>query len=229
MPAVGQQAIGDIQRRRGLAAQRLPQRQLWLRRPVTCQQRLGDRRWRLALAEHQRQSPRAIAQLPCDAEQIADLRPRTSQRLAPRYTAKHREGQAQRAATGIAADQAHRAVLRHLIEAPGEGLQPGRFGARHGQRQGEADRRRAHGGQVADRHAQGALAEQERIRSFGEMHPGNQGVGGHRQLLASRHLQQGAVVADAKRHTFAGLRTGRSGEVVTDQLELTQGRQHRRD
>src|SRR5690606_22296892 len=57
----------------------------------------------------------------------------------------------------------------------------------------------------------------------GEMHALDQGIGGHRQLFASGQLQQGAVVTDTEHHAFATPRTGRGGEVMADQLELTHG------
>ena len=68
----------------------------------------------------------------------------------------------------------------------------------------------------------GALAEQERIAGIGEMHAGDQGVGGHGQLFTGGNLQQGAIIADAENDFAAGPGASGGGEVVTDQLELTQ-------
>ena len=78
----------------------------------------------MALPEYQRQGAGSIAQLTTDAEQITDLRTFASQRHTNRHATENAQGQTQRATGGIAADQANRAVLRHQIQAAGEGLQP---------------------------------------------------------------------------------------------------------
>ena len=57
-------------------------------------------------------------------DEIADLRAGPNQRLPGRHTAKHGQRQAQRAPRGVATDQANRALLRHPVEATGEGRQP---------------------------------------------------------------------------------------------------------
>ena len=176
------------------------------------------------MPKHQWQGPRSITQLTANAEQITDLRPLAGQRHASRHAAKYGQREAQRPPGGIATDQADGALLGHPVQTRGERLQPVGISTGQGQGQGKANRRRAHGGQIADRYAQRTLRKQKRVRRFRKMHPGNQGVSRNGQLLADRHLQQGTIVADPQCHAFAGLRTRRSGEVMTDQLELTQNR-----
>ncbi|MNZ86955.1 hypothetical protein D3C78_1058010 [compost metagenome] len=192
-----------------------------LRRPVARQQRLDDFRRGLLAAEHQFQRATGLADDAADAEQIAHLRPGAGQRLPGRHPAEHGDGHAQRATRGIAADQRQTAVVRHPVEAAGETFQPGGIGRRQGQRERECKRGCAHRRQVAGGYRQGALAEQEGIADFGKVHPGDQGVGGNRQLFAGGQCQQGAVVADAQCHAFGPGRTGGRGEVAADQFELT--------
>ncbi len=120
MPAVGQQAIRDIQRRAGLAAQCLAQRQLRLRRPVVRQQRLGDGGCGAALAEDQRQGASGIAQLATNAQQVAGSGCAAGQCLTPRNATEDRQRQAQRTAGGITTDQAQAAALSHQVQTTGE-------------------------------------------------------------------------------------------------------------
>ncbi len=182
----------------------------------------GDIRIGFGLPQHQRQRAGCLAQHAADAEQIADLRAGPNQRLPGRHAAEHGDGQAQRATGGIAANQTQAAVERHGIQSAGELGEPERIAARQAQGKGEADGCGAHAGQVAGGDGQGALAEQERIAGIGEMHAGDQGVGGHGQLFTGGNLQQGAIIADAENDFAAGPGASGGGEVVTDQLELTQ-------
>ena len=59
------------------------------------------------------------------------------------------------------------------------------------------------------------------------MHPGDQGIGGDRQLLASRQIEQGAIIANAQSHAFGRLRTGRGSEEVADKFKLAHSQQRR--
>ncbi len=163
VPAVGEQAVGDVQRRAGQPAQRLAEGQLRLRRPVARQQLRVARAHRRARAEHQRQRGGRLAGRPADAQQVARPGARAQQRLPGRQGAEYSDVDVQRAAGGVAADQRQPAGARHHVEAAGEGLQPGRLGGRQGQRQGEAQRRGAHGSEVAGRGGQAALGEQEGV------------------------------------------------------------------
>lgn len=124
MPTISQQAVRDIQRRRSLAPQRHAQGQLRLWRPVVAQQRLGDLRCGATLPQYQRQGPRGIAQITADTQQVARLRATTGQRQPGRDTAKHGDGQAQRATGSVAAHQAHATTLGHGVQTLGIALQP---------------------------------------------------------------------------------------------------------
>ena len=185
------------------------------------QQRLGDCCVSRALPQYQRQGARGIAQLAADTQQVARLCTAARQGLASRHAAEHGQGQAQRPTGGIAAHQAYAAALRHGVQALGIALQPIGFDARRGQGKGKGEGVGAHGGQVAHRHGQRALAEQERVTGVGKMHASHQRIGGDCQLLPGGKRQQGAVVADPQGNAFAALRTGRGGEVGADQLKLT--------
>ncbi|PAV93743.1 hypothetical protein WR25_16644 [Diploscapter pachys] len=92
MPAVRQQAIGNIQRRRGQAAQALAQLQLRHGRPVMLEQWPGHIGCRLAFAQHQRQGPCRITKETTNTQQVARLRAATAQRLAGRHPAEHGHG-----------------------------------------------------------------------------------------------------------------------------------------
>ena len=89
------------------------------------------------------------------------------------------------------------------MQAASELGQPGFIGARQGQGEGKGQRRSAHGSQITGGNGQRTLTEKKGIAGFGEMHPGDQGVGGNRQLLVCRQLQQCAVITNAQHH--AGL------------------------
>ncbi len=183
VPAICEQAVGDVQRRRGPATQQRAEGELRHWRPVMGQQRLGLLGRCLAFPQHQRQRAGRLAQHTTDAQQVAWARTATAQRLACRYAAKHGDGDAQRSPGGVTTDQAHAATVGHAAEAVGIRRQPVRANVRQGQGEGEADCSRAHGGQVTGGHGQRTLAKQQRIADSGKMHPGDQGVGRHRQLL----------------------------------------------
>jgi hypothetical protein len=205
MPTIGEQAVGDIQRRCGLATQQCAKGELRHWRPVVGQQRLGLRSRRLALTEYQRQCAGGIAQRTADTQQVARPRAAAAQGLAGRHATEHGHGDAQRAAGGVATNQAH-AALGHAAQAVGIGRSQSGH-RRQGQGKGKADCSGAHGGQVTDRHGQRALAEQQRIARVGNAHrpPGYR----WKSPVAPRgKIQQGAVVADPQGHAFAALRTG---------------------
>ncbi|MNV72084.1 hypothetical protein D3C71_1651420 [compost metagenome] len=124
MPAVGQQAVGNIQRRGGTPAQQLAQGELRRRRPVMIEQRLRQRGISLALAQHQRQGPCRVTQLATNAQQVARASAVTAQCLPRRNPAEHGHGDTQGATGGVATDQAQLAVAGHAVEAAGIGLQP---------------------------------------------------------------------------------------------------------
>ncbi|MCY1432340.1 hypothetical protein D9M71_483330 [compost metagenome] len=185
------------------------------------QQRLGLRGRRLALAQHQGQGTGGLAQRTADTQQVTRPCTAAAQGLASRHAAEHGDSDTQGAARRVTTDQAHAATVGHATKAVGIGRQPVRANVREGQCEGKADCSRAHGCQVTGRHSQRSLAKQQRIANSRKVHPGDQGVGRHRQLLTGGKVQQGTVVADTQRHALATLRTGRSGEVMVDQLELT--------
>ena len=86
------------------------------------------------------------------------------------------------------------------------------------------DRRRsAHGSQITGGNGQRTLTEKKGIAGFGEMHPGDQGVGGNRQLFTGGQRQHRAVITNTENHSVATLSTTGGGEVATDQLELIHG------
>ncbi|MOA16145.1 hypothetical protein D3C78_1363400 [compost metagenome] len=122
VPAVGEQAVGDVQRRAGQAAQGLAEKQLRLRRPVARQQLAIALTVRITLAEHQGQRRGRLAGRPADAQQIAGPRARAQQGLADRQAAEHGDVDVQRAAGGVAADQGKIAGTGHDVEAAGEAL-----------------------------------------------------------------------------------------------------------
>ena len=67
VPAIGEQAIGNVQRRAGLATQGEAEADLRRRRPVVGEQRTGLVAVVVALAEHQGQGAGAVAQAAADA------------------------------------------------------------------------------------------------------------------------------------------------------------------
>ena len=149
------------------------------------------------------------------ARQVARYSATAQKGLPGRHSAEDREGKGERTAGGIAAHKAQVAPLGHGAESPGQRFQPSRLDGRQGQRQGEAQGRGAHGGQVAGAHRQGALAEFERMRTgIGKVHPGGQGIGGYRQLLAGRKRQQRAVVTYAQGHAGTAAGAERRGELT---------------
>ena len=190
--------------------------------PVACQQVPTGGTLRGTLTKDEGQGAAGLARRTAQAQQITRAGAAAQERLTGRHLTEDREGEGQRTAGGVTTDQAQLALLGHLYKACRQAFQPGGLDARQGQRQGEAQRRGAHGGEVAGAHRQGALAEAMGIRAgIGEMHPGGQGIGGDRQLFTRGGCQQRAVVTDAQRHAGSATGARRRGEIATDEFEFT--------
>src|SRR5690606_41612157 len=106
MPAVGQQTIGNIQRRRSLATQGLTKGQLRLWRPIAVKQLRGLRSSTFTLTQNQRQCAGRITEHPANTKQVSGPGTAAQQRLPSRYTTEYRHGEPQQATGGTAADPA---------------------------------------------------------------------------------------------------------------------------
>jgi len=58
----------------------------------------------------------------------------------------------------------------------------------------------AHGRKVAQVRCQRLVANGNGVGSFGKVHPGNQHVGGHHQLLAGGHIEDSGIITMRARH-----------------------------
>ena len=144
--------------------------------------------------------------------------PSAQEGLAGRHLAEDGDADVQRAACGVAAHQLTRVRVGQRQQALREGLQPGRVGLRQRQRQGEGQRLRAAGGEVAEVHGQALVAQAARVDGGQEVPALDQHVAGDGQLHAGRGREQGAVVTHAQR---AAAR--RALEETVDQVEFTHG------
>ena len=222
---VAGQAVAEVDGRRCPAfppveaSQRLAQREAW-RGPLqplpAAAVRRHHQRPRRAAQPLQRQ-PR-FAGAPAQVDVIAGSRCVAPQRRARQHLAEHGDADVQGAARGVAAHQRAGVGVGQGQQAVRKIPQPGVVGVGQGQRQGEAQRAGAHGGQVAQVDGERLVAEGLRGDVGEKVAALDQHVAGDGELVAGAGLEQGAVVADAQGHRRAA-----SGalEVAPDQLELT--------
>ena len=64
------------------------------------------------------------------------------------------------------------------------------------------------------------MADRNGVGVFRKVHPGDQHVGGHHQLLAGRYIEDSGVITDAERDIRTRNRLAR--EVARDEFELVQ-------
>ncbi len=107
-------------------------------------------------------------------------------------------------------------------QTPGKGGEPVLLRLGQGQSEGKAQRVGAHGGQVAEVHRQGLVAQRLGVDAREEVPAFDQHVGGDRQQVAWPGLQQRAVVANAQHHRRRG-HAAFALEMAPYQLELTHG------
>jgi hypothetical protein len=179
MAGVGEQAVGDIDRGRGEPAQREPQRDP-RRRLREHPRRLVARAARQELSQAQRRGARMAA----DPDLVARARAIAAQREPGRHAAVDLDGDAERSARGVAADQRDMVAPRERGKAAAEPGEPGLIGLGQGQREREPQRARTHRGQVAEVDRQRAVADLLRAAGGGKMHAGDQRVDGDREILA---------------------------------------------
>ena len=132
--------------------------------------------------------------------------------------AEHLQGDRQRPADRVAADEFDAVLVRKRKKTLCERLEPGviRLGER--QRQGAPARRCTHGGQVAQIHRQCPVTDRVARQPVGEVDPGDQRIRGSGRGPAG--LQDGGIVADSKHHAWI---VAFAGEVAIDHLEFVQG------
>ena len=222
MAQVAQQAVADIGRGVGDTAQGLAQGDpgagLLQALAGSCQ--VGRRQCIAAPEAMQRQG--RVAQRAADPDVVARLRSATQQRLAGRDFAKHGDTDVERALGGIATHQGAAMGVRQGKQALRKVMQPLGIGLWQAQRQGEAHRRSAAGGQIAQVHGQCLVAQGARIHIGKKVAPADQHVAADGPLHAGGGLQQGAVVANAQHH-LGGQRPVGARKILRDQLKLTQG------
>jgi hypothetical protein len=215
---VGEQAVGNVDRRRRQAAQGEPERDARLR---TVQRGEAGRHRRPAQTDFSltvgqpecRQAGRA------GHPQVVAVPPAgAGQRLPLRHFAEHGGRQVERAARGVAADDVHPECVGAGEQAAREGGDPVLVGGRQRGGDHRPARLRAHGGKVGKIDGERLPAERLGLGIRQEVGAGRQHVGGDHQVHAGRRAHDGAVVAHAQHRVAHG-----PGEVARDQREF--GRQ----
>ncbi len=220
MPEVAGQAIRNIDRRRGDAAQRRaqrdPRRRHFQSRAARGQRVGGERR-----APGQRgERERGIAELPRYPDVVTGRGTCSRQRVPRRDLADDRDAQIERSARRVAADEIDAMRIGKREKSARERGQPA--GVAVGQRPGQQrpPGRRAHRRDVGEVHGQRLVPERLGIDVGQEVPARDQHVHRHRQLLPRRRHEERRIVADAKRD---GRRSRRTREETRDQLEFVHG------
>ena len=157
----------------------------------------------------QRQAERGIADRAAHEHAVTHLGAGAPHHAALRHAAEHGDGDGDRAgrAVGVAAEQRTAELNGIGAQAVGEIGQPVVAGlARQRQRQQEAERCRALGGEVGQVHPQ-RLARHLARRVVGEeMHAADNGVGLEHQVAARGRRDEGGIVGEAERARMGGER-----------------------
>ena len=158
-----------------------------------------------------------VAQRAGDPDVVVEAGAVAAQATAGRHETLRADGDRERAARGVAADQRDIVRFSQFAEAVEEPVHPVRVGLGQRQRQRRPGRSRTHRRQVAEVDGQRLEADVGGRGVGGEMHAGHQRVGTPRQAHALGRLQQRGIVADAQQHV--GARAG-AGADTLDQREL---------
>jgi hypothetical protein len=216
MAEIAEQAVADIQRAAGNAAQRQAQghaRRGCFQPLAGLLQQLGRQ---LHAAQHGLQCQACIAQSAADPDLIAGPGAAAQQGLAGRDFAEHGDADIERAARGVAADEFAVMGIGQGQQAGRKFADPGFVGTGQGQGQRERQRPGTAGGQIAEVDGQSLVTQQARVHIGKEVAALDQHVAGDGQLHAGGRGQQRAVVAHAQ-----GGATHGALEIAADQIEFT--------
>ncbi|OIQ85252.1 hypothetical protein GALL_329270 [mine drainage metagenome] len=221
MVEVAEQAVGNVDRAGGDAAQAKPQahprRGLVHARLQRRQRIAGQCPFASAMAQRQAR----VAGGAADPQLVAGTCPAAAQGETRADQAHDRDAHIQRPLRRISAHEFDVVGVRQGEQSGAEAGEPDGVGGRKGQCQRERQRLRPHGGEVRQIHRQRLVAKLERIGSRQEMPALEQHVGRDGQLPAGRDVQQGAVIPHAEHSAARG-----AGEIAGDEIEFAEGGSH---
>ena len=154
---------------------------------------------------------------------VAILRAAAAQRLVARGFAGDGQAEAQIAAGGVAADQAHAVAPRLGKQAVAKGGQP--VFVERGQRGGQQHPARlgAHRRHIGNVYGHDFVRQRVGRVVGEEMAALQKHIGAQVQITAGRRADNGGIVADAQRHTVFRLLLG--GQIAADKVKFVHGRQ----